>query len=113
MRAAQRTMTQIGKELLTNAKAAALASATEKGEIEKNSLHGRDLLSLLVKANMATDIPESQKLSDKDVIARALHLECSQLNVMHTDRPWSPEVPTFLVAGHETTRYDITRYCCV
>jgi cytochrome P450 len=87
LRAAQRTMTQIGKELLVNAKATVLASATEKGEIEKNSLHGRDLLSLLVKANMATDIPESQKMSDKDVIA---------------------QVPTFLVAGHETTSTAVT-----
>ena len=39
MRAAQRTMTQIGKELLTNAKAAALASATEKGAIEIGRAH--------------------------------------------------------------------------
>ncbi|KAF8556684.1 cytochrome P450 [Imleria badia] len=87
LQVAQNIMTQIGKELLTKAKAAALASATEKGEIEKNSLHGRDLLSLLVKANMATDIPESQRLSDKDVIA---------------------QVPTFLVAGHETTSTAVT-----
>jgi len=50
-------------------------------------LQGRDLLSLLVKANMATDIPESQRLSDKDVIA---------------------QVPTFLVAGHETTSTAVT-----
>ncbi|KAF9239085.1 cytochrome P450 [Melanogaster broomeanus] len=78
----QRTMARIGNELVTNAKATARAGATEKGEIEKNSLHGRDLLTLLVKANMATDIPESQKLSDADVLA---------------------QVPTFLVAGHETT----------
>lgn len=66
-------MARIGKELLSDAKAAARASATEKGEIEKNNLQGRDLLSLLVKANMATDIPESQVLSDKDVLARALN----------------------------------------
>lgn len=64
-------MAHIGKELLSDAKAAARASATEKGEIAKNNLHSRDLLSLLVKANMATDIPESQKLSDEDVLARA------------------------------------------
>ena len=64
-------MACIGKELLLDAKATARASATEKGEIERNSLHGRDLLSLLVKANMATDIPESQRLSDDDVLARA------------------------------------------
>ncbi|KAF8451114.1 cytochrome P450 [Boletus edulis BED1] len=84
---ARRTMARIGNELLSDAKAAARASATEKGEIEKNSLHGRDLLSLLVKANMATDIPESQRLSDEDVLA---------------------QVPTFLVAGHETTSTAVT-----
>ena len=30
----------------------------------------RDLLTVLLKANMATDIPDSQKLSDEDVLAR-------------------------------------------
>ena len=64
-------MARIGKELLSSAKAAARASATEKGETEKLTLYGRDLLSLLVKANMATDIPENQRLSDEDVLARA------------------------------------------
>jgi len=75
-------MARIGRELLADAKATALAGATDKGEIEKSSLQGRDLLSLLVKANMATDISESQRMSDEDVLA---------------------QVPTFLVAGHETT----------
>ena len=51
------------------------ASAIEKGEIEKKkkkkkSVHVRDILSLLVKANMAADIPESQRLSDEDVLVR-------------------------------------------
>lgn len=69
-------MARIGRELLANAKAAAMASATEKGEIEKNNLQGRDLLSLLVRANMATDIPESQRLSDEDVLARAFSSLC-------------------------------------
>jgi hypothetical protein len=40
------------------------------GAIEKSSLQGRDLLSLLVRANMATDIPESQRITDEDVLAR-------------------------------------------
>ncbi|KAF8834516.1 cytochrome P450 [Paxillus ammoniavirescens] len=78
----QRTMERIGRELLTKAKATVLADATEKGGIDKSSIQGRDLLTLLVKANMATDIPENQRLPDKDVLA---------------------QVPTFLVAGHETT----------
>ncbi|TFK67144.1 cytochrome P450 [Pluteus cervinus] len=42
----------------------------------------RDLLSLLVRANMSKDVPESQRMSDEDVL---------------------DQVPTFLVAGHETT----------
>jgi hypothetical protein len=65
-------MERIGKGLLTEAKAAVLASATAKGGIEKSSVQGRDLLSLLVKANMATDIPENQRLTNEDVLARTL-----------------------------------------
>ncbi|KAF9235966.1 cytochrome P450 [Melanogaster broomeanus] len=78
----QRTMARVGKELLTSAKATVRACATEKGEIEKTSLHGRDLFTLLVKSNMATDVPDSQRLSDEEVLA---------------------QVPTFLILGHETT----------
>ncbi|KAG2339110.1 cytochrome P450 [Suillus weaverae] len=82
--AAQKTMGRIGSQLLHDAKAAVLSShgAEKGGSIEKSSLQGRDLLSLLVRANMATDIPENQRISDEDVLA---------------------QVPTFLVAGHETT----------
>ncbi|KAH7910386.1 cytochrome P450 [Hygrophoropsis aurantiaca] len=76
-------MRRIGRELLRDAKAAVLDSQDKKkGVVEKSSVQGRDLLSLLVQANMATDIPDDQKLSDEDVLA---------------------QVPTFLVAGHETT----------
>jgi hypothetical protein len=63
---------RIAKGLLAKAKAAVLTDATEKGGIEKSSIQGRDLLSLLVKANMATDIPDNQRLSDDDVLARTL-----------------------------------------
>jgi cytochrome P450 len=82
--AAQKTMGRIGTQLLHDAKAAVISShgAEKGGSIEKSSLQGRDLLSLLVRANMATDIPENQRISDEDVLA---------------------QVPTFLVAGHETT----------
>ncbi|KAF9230065.1 hypothetical protein BU15DRAFT_69515 [Melanogaster broomeanus] len=52
-----RTMQRIGRELLTSAKAVARAGAKETGEIDKSSIHGRDLFTQLVKANMATDIP--------------------------------------------------------
>ncbi|KAF8838342.1 cytochrome P450 [Paxillus ammoniavirescens] len=87
IQAAQATMKRIAQGLLAEAKAAVLAGSTEKGGIDKNSIQGRDLLSLLVKANMASDIPENQRLSDEDVLS---------------------QVPTFLVAGHETTSTGIT-----
>ncbi|KAF9235974.1 cytochrome P450 [Melanogaster broomeanus] len=79
---AQRAMQRIARELLMSAKAAARAGAKETGEIDKSSIHGRDLFSQLVKANMATDIPKSQRLSDEDVLA---------------------QFATFLAAGHEST----------
>jgi hypothetical protein len=56
---ARRTMSRIGKQLLRESK----ASIGDKGT-------ARDLLSLLVKSNMAKDLPESQRLSDEDVLAR-------------------------------------------
>ncbi|KAG6879902.1 hypothetical protein C0992_009893 [Termitomyces sp. T32_za158] len=68
---AQKTMMRISHDLLRESK----NSLREKGE-------NRDLLTLLVNSNMATDIPEHQRMSDQDVLA---------------------QIPTFLVAGHETT----------
>lgn len=60
-------------QLITEKKAAVMRAALEKGgekEISGKSLHDRDLLTLLIKANMSTDIPENQRLSDEDVLAR-------------------------------------------
>ncbi|KDQ54054.1 hypothetical protein JAAARDRAFT_160991 [Jaapia argillacea MUCL 33604] len=88
MKKARKTMDRIGRELLAEKKAAIATSiAAERGEnkvteVGKNSVQGKDLLSLLVRANMATDLKDSQRLSDEDVLA---------------------QVPTFLTAGHETT----------
>ncbi|KAL1726664.1 cytochrome P450 [Schizophyllum commune] len=77
LRTARRTMARIGRQLLAEAKAKAMAIKQEKDDLESRP---RDLLSLLVRANLA----ESAKgrMSDEDVLA---------------------QVPTFLVAGHETT----------
>ncbi|KAF9031343.1 cytochrome P450 [Hymenopellis radicata] len=74
---ARATMDRIGRELLTDAKSFLHASG-EKG----GSWRARDLFSLLVRANTDVDLPESQRMSDTDVLA---------------------QVPTFLAAGHETT----------
>ena len=62
---------RIGLQLIQEKKDALKAQANaEKRGIEREDLQGRDLLSLLIKANMATDVPDSQRLSDFDVLAR-------------------------------------------
>lgn len=89
-------MDRIGGQLLSEAKAAAVT------DNEKSGGKARDLLSLLVRANTAVSIPESARMSDKEVLSREdlcfRYLENSVNSIWHT------EVPTFLVAGHETTR---------
>ncbi|EJD01989.1 cytochrome P450 [Fomitiporia mediterranea MF3/22] len=70
VREAHNTMHWIGERLLKDRQAG--------GTLEK----GRDLLSVLLRANMDTELPDSQRMTDEDVLA---------------------QVPTFLVAGHETT----------
>jgi hypothetical protein len=55
---------RIGRSLLLESKKA----LADSGESQRHRT--RDLLSLLVRANTAKDIAESQRLSDEDVIAR-------------------------------------------
>ena len=60
-------MARVGRSLLQDSKAALRA---ENGKLEKNSWKTRDLLSVLLRANMATDLPPSQRMVDEDVISR-------------------------------------------
>lgn len=57
-------MTRIARGLLENSK----KELAENGTFETGG--GRDLLSLLVRANTAKDVPESQRLTDEDVLSR-------------------------------------------
>ncbi|KAJ7343735.1 cytochrome P450 [Mycena albidolilacea] len=75
--AARNKMYSIGKRIVSKSKADIKAS---KGE--KTLGARRDLLSILLKANLSTAIPETQRLNEAEVIA---------------------QIPTFFVAGHETT----------
>ncbi|KAJ7485931.1 cytochrome P450 [Mycena latifolia] len=75
------TMRRIGQQLLADSK----RDIAENGTFETG--RARDLLNLLVRANTSKEIPASQRLSDEDVLA---------------------QVPTFLVAGHETTSTAMT-----
>ncbi|CAK5270143.1 unnamed protein product, partial [Mycena citricolor] len=82
-KAAQARMIASGRRLLAESK----REVQQNGSFASGTGRARDLLALLVKANMDKDIPESQRLSDEDVLA---------------------QVPTFLVAGHETTSTAVT-----
>ncbi|KAF9071151.1 cytochrome P450 [Rhodocollybia butyracea] len=82
LRYAKKTMNEIGQNLLDQTRAH-LNATGEKAE----TWRARDLLSLLVRSNMNKDIADSQRMSDVDVIA---------------------QVPTFLIAGHDTTSASTT-----
>jgi hypothetical protein len=97
-------MTRIGRQIVRESKAAIAASTAEKENFcpaKKTESQSRDLLSLLIRANMDTAVPENQRLTDEDVVARTYPYAPSRGIVFHG---LFLEVPTFLVAGHETTR---------
>lgn len=87
--AAHKVTRRIGLQLIAEKKAALKQMAQSGEKTAGTALKSRDLLTLLIKANTSPDIPEDQRLSDEDVLA---------------------QVPTFLVAGHETTS-NATTWC--
>ncbi|KAI0692278.1 cytochrome P450 [Cytidiella melzeri] len=78
---AQANMRRLGLQLISEKKASVIA-ASKESNVGKKELLGRDVLTLLVKANMSSDVPESRRLSDEEVLA---------------------QFPTLVVAGHDTT----------
>ncbi|VDC06076.1 unnamed protein product [Peniophora sp. CBMAI 1063] len=72
---------KVGTRMIQEKKAAIFAASAD-GNIEKEDLVGNDLLTLLIRANLASNMPESMRMSDEEILA---------------------QVPTFLIAGHETT----------
>ncbi|KIO26748.1 hypothetical protein M407DRAFT_74044 [Tulasnella calospora MUT 4182] len=80
-------MTRVGARLLQEKRAAVLASASSADGVEKKSVAGNDLLSVLIKANMATDIKDSERMTNVEVIG---------------------QIYTLLIAGHETTSTTLT-----
>ena len=56
-------MARIGARLIKESKASQ--------ESSKSSSKHKDILSLLVQANIRQDLPEVQRLKDEDVVARA------------------------------------------
>ncbi|KAF7366266.1 hypothetical protein MSAN_00882800 [Mycena sanguinolenta] len=77
--AAHAAMCSVADEILSESKSAIMAVG-EGGKSFDSSK--RDLLSILLKANMSTSVSAHQRLSDAELIA---------------------QIPTFVSAGHETT----------
>lgn len=97
-------MNRIGGQLLQESKKAVLSESN----IEKaNEGKKKDLLSLLVRANMSPDVAPHQQMSDEDVLAR-MFITCLMLSKYWETNLYpnsnATEIPTFLAAGHETTR---------
>lgn len=74
IKASRETMDRIGSQLLSESKAD-IAN-------QKTSWTRRDLLSLLLRANVSTDLPASQRMSDQDVLARKHHIYFSKLRLL-------------------------------
>lgn len=45
-------------------------AGSEKARVLRDNVQGADLFALLVKANMATDLPDHLRMSDEDVLAQ-------------------------------------------
>ena len=68
---ANKIIHEIGMQLIAEKKAAIYENRAVSDEVVKREdIEGHDLLSLLLRSNMASDLPESARLSDKDILAR-------------------------------------------
>ena len=89
---ASSVMNSIGSELLKQNK------ASHEGN---NSSGRKDIISLLVQANTMEDL--AGRMSDEDVLDRVYKFILDQS--IYLTMLTLAEIPTFIIAGHETTRY--------
>ena len=77
-------MTNIAEELVQKRKDAVLGTGKLEQGKESSRDIGHDLLSALVAANLDAEVPESQRMSHKEIIARKCHshiIRATDLNV--------------------------------
>ncbi|KAJ6448700.1 cytochrome P450 [Mycena sanguinolenta] len=86
LKTARTKIDSIGSQIVSTSKAGLKVSDREK------ELGGkRDLLSVLLKSNLSPNVPESHRMGDAEVLA---------------------QIPSFLFAGHETTRFIASILIC-
>jgi len=95
-RAAKEILNRIGNQLIAERKSAILREQPN-GVKETSDAFGKDILTLLVRANLQ----DLDAMTDSDVRARKPPLPLLSLPLRVTG--FSPEIGTFLIAGHETT----------
>ena len=59
-------------QLIAEKKSAVMAASSNVGGsvVERKDIQGHDLLSLLIKSNLAADLPDEARLNDADILAR-------------------------------------------
>ncbi|KZV67879.1 cytochrome P450 [Peniophora sp. CONT] len=80
LKEANAVLHRVGLQLVAEKKSEVLA--TSGPSVDKSTFRSKDILGLLVRANMANDLPESSRMSDAEIVA---------------------QIPTLIAAGHETT----------
>lgn len=67
-------MREIGARIVGEKKVAIMNSTQGIVEKDNRNVKSKDLLTLLLRANMAEDLPENQRMSDGDLAARESRL---------------------------------------
>ncbi|KAJ7141917.1 cytochrome P450 [Mycena crocata] len=80
--AAFATIRRIGTDMIEQKKSVMLAHGNGFGG--KNSLEGSDLLSLLVKQNLAADLPPEERMTDDEILALGLQ-KCPRFCLLVTN----------------------------
>ncbi|KZT59286.1 cytochrome P450 [Calocera cornea HHB12733] len=83
----QETMRRVGMELIQRKKAEVAKGLVGEKPSSNTVVVGRDILSALIRANMASDVSYTHKLTDEEVLS---------------------QITTFILAGHETTSNSVT-----
>ncbi|KZO98275.1 cytochrome P450 [Calocera viscosa TUFC12733] len=86
MKASLKTVQRIGMDLV-HARTEAVQQEIESKTVEKNSIVGKDILSALVRSNMAVDLAATHRMSDEEVMA---------------------QISTMVTAGHESTAVNLS-----